>query len=106
MGARGVLDAAVRAAGGVLDRVDACSLQSSGAESRRSLSHATALQRAFVRRVDAAELDVAIAATLVGLATGPFRIQQPHWPDAARRHLQVAERLVHGAREEVLTATS
>jgi aminoglycoside phosphotransferase len=38
------------------------------------------LRAGFAQHVDSAELDIAISAVLVGLATGPFRIQQSGWP--------------------------
>jgi hypothetical protein len=33
-----------------------------------------------------------VAATCVGLATGPFRVQQPHWRAATLRLISLAER--------------
>jgi Phosphotransferase enzyme family len=39
-------------------------------------------------------LDIATAAVLMGLATGPFRIQQPDWQSAVSRVLDEAEQLV------------
>lgn len=41
--------------------------------------YADALRTGFAERYDAAELDLATAAVLVGLATGPFRVQQVGW---------------------------
>jgi aminoglycoside phosphotransferase (APT) family kinase protein len=38
-----------------------------------------------------------IAAALVALATGPFRVQQPRWPDVTRARLTLAERWLAGA---------
>ena len=47
----------------------------------------------------ARSLDVATAAVLVGLATGPFRIQQPGWQTAVSRVLDEAEQLVADERD-------
>lgn len=44
--------------------------------------------------VDPDELDLVTGAVLVGLATGPFRIQQRGWADAVVRHLDTAEALI------------
>lgn len=52
------------------------------------------LRRQFGAAVDAAELDNVVAAVLVGLATGPFRIRSPRWQQAAGRRLRLAERLL------------
>lgn len=41
---------------------------------------------------DPAEVDRRIAAVLVGLATGPFRIQQPGWEATTQRVLDLVER--------------
>lgn len=62
--------------------------------------HAAATRDAIGRDRDAASLDLRVAAVLVGLATGPFRIQQPDWAATTRRvlalvetHLAAAERV-------------
>lgn len=44
-------------------------------------SYADRLRSAFGAHADPRHLDLAVAAVLVGLATGPFRIQQEGWPD-------------------------
>jgi aminoglycoside phosphotransferase (APT) family kinase protein len=62
----------------------------------RVLRYAETLRNALRRPRDAGRLDVAIAATLVGLATGPFRIQQPDWVDVTRRQLDVIEEMLDG----------
>lgn len=51
------------------------------------------LRSAFGAQVDLTELDQVIAGTLVGLATGPFRVQRERWQHAVRRRLAVAEQL-------------
>lgn len=51
------------------------------------------LRSSFGEHVDVAELDLVVAGVLVGLATGPFRIQRPRWQFAVRRRLALVERL-------------
>lgn len=63
--------------------------------------YADALRRHFVDvvgrlGVDPHELDVVTGAVLVGLATGPFRIQQRGWRHESRRLLARAERILDG----------
>jgi aminoglycoside phosphotransferase (APT) family kinase protein len=41
-------------------------------------------------RVDRADLRARIAAAVVGLATGPFRVLEAHWPHATARRLDLA----------------
>jgi aminoglycoside phosphotransferase (APT) family kinase protein len=52
------------------------------------------LRSAFGERVGAAELDIVIAGVLVGLATGPFRVQSRRWQQTTRRRLALAERML------------
>lgn len=59
--------------------------------------YADGLRRGFVEGttgVDASTLDAVTAGVLVGLATGPFRIQQHNWRHEVRRTLRRAERLL------------
>jgi hypothetical protein len=49
------------------------------------------LEPAFERAVDRAELRRTTAAALVGLATGPFRVQAPAWRQQVRRRIASAE---------------
>jgi aminoglycoside phosphotransferase (APT) family kinase protein len=49
------------------------------------------LQPAFERAVDPVELRRTTAAALVGLATGPFRVQAPAWRRQVRRRIASAE---------------
>lgn len=59
--------------------------------------YADGLRRGFIGAstdVGAAELDAVTAGVLVGLATGPFRIQQHNWRHEVRRTLRRAERLL------------
>jgi tRNA A-37 threonylcarbamoyl transferase component Bud32 len=59
--------------------------------------YAARLRDGFSTTVDRRELDLTTAAVVVGLATGPFRVQQHDWELATRRHLWLAEQLVTGA---------
>jgi aminoglycoside phosphotransferase len=61
--------------------------------------YAERLRDGFSYAVDRRELDLTTAAVLVGLATGPFRVQQRDWKRATRRHLSLARRLVDHAGE-------
>ena len=49
------------------------------------------LEPAFERAVDPVELRRTTAAALVGLATGPFRVQSPAWRRQVRRRIASAE---------------
>jgi aminoglycoside phosphotransferase (APT) family kinase protein len=62
--------------------------------------YALALRRRFAAADDPAELDEAIAAVLVGLATGPYRIQQAGWERIVDIQLDIAERLLDGGGDE------
>ncbi len=74
---------------------------------RRVLDYAATLRRAFADAVDApADLDLVIAGTLVGLATGPFRTQQRNWPAAVRRRLAIAEHVASRPGEKTLSISS
>lgn len=56
----------------------------------RITRHADELRAASANRHDLDRLDVATAAVLVGLATGPFRIQQAGWQDTVTSVIQHA----------------
>lgn len=62
--------------------------------------YAIELRRRFGADIDPAELDEAIAAVLVGLATGPYRIQQAGWEQVVLQQLDHAERLLDGGGDE------
>jgi hypothetical protein len=51
----------------------------------------TELVAAALRRWPAAQLRLRVAAVLLGLATGPFRVQQPDWPARTDARLELAE---------------
>ncbi|BCB88269.1 phosphotransferase [Phytohabitans suffuscus] len=53
---------------------------------------------AFERVVDPADLRYRVGAVVLSLATGPHRVQEPGWPAATRRRLDLAERWVASAR--------
>jgi hypothetical protein len=53
---------------------------------------------AFDRTVDPADLRYRVAAVVVSLATGPHRVQQPRWPAATRRLVDLADRWLDSAR--------
>jgi aminoglycoside phosphotransferase (APT) family kinase protein len=54
-------------------------------------AYAEAVRSAVTAGHDAAEIDRHVAAVLVGLATGPFRIQQPEWDVTTRRVLDLVD---------------
>ena len=78
-----------------------------GASERRAMAaYVSHLRGCFASTVDPVELDLVTAGALVGLATGPFRVQQHGWRHAVRRRLGLAERLVRHAGEKSLSAAS
>ena len=48
------------------------------------------------RRTDAVRLRARVSAVLLGLATGPFRVQHPHWPTQTAARLALARRWLTG----------
>lgn len=56
----------------------------------------------FESTVDPAELRRRSAAVVLSLATGPHRVQEPDWPAATRRRLELAERWVGSVRSPAL----
>lgn len=86
-------------------------LASDAVSRRRLSSYADALRRRYVAVADelgvgSGELDVVTAAVLVGLATGPFRLQRHGWRHDVRRILGRAERLLAGHDLEMRTVSS
>lgn len=59
--------------------------------------YADRLRDGLADRHDPVAVDVTTAAVLVGLATGPFRIQQDDWQSATRTQLDAVERLLSSA---------
>ncbi|MCD9624758.1 phosphotransferase [Rhabdothermincola salaria] len=58
--------------------------------------YAARLLPVFGEATDPDELRRRTAAVLLGLATGPYRVQQPDWPEACRRRIALAERWALG----------
>ena len=51
----------------------------------------------FSQRTDPASLRSRVAAVILGLATGPFRVQLPDWPEATLRRLDLARTWLESA---------
>lgn len=75
-------------------------------ERRATAAYADHLRRSFAKHVDPVDLDLSTAGALVGLATGPFRVQQHGWRHEVRRRIGLAERFVRHAGEESLRIAS
>jgi Ser/Thr protein kinase RdoA (MazF antagonist) len=60
-------------------------------EDGRIDDYAERVRSALANGHDPADIDRRVAAVLVGLATGPFRIQQPDWATTTRRVLDLVE---------------
>ena len=63
----------------------------------RVRAYAGELLRLWDRSHDPSDLRRRVAAVVAALAIGPFRVQRPNWPEAARRRLALAERWVESA---------
>lgn len=61
-------------------------------------AHGADLLRAFDQAVDPVELRRRTAAVVVGLATGPYRVQERGWQAATRARIALAERWLASAR--------
>jgi aminoglycoside phosphotransferase (APT) family kinase protein len=72
---------------------------------RRIEAYAAAVRCALSSGLDETEVDRHIAAVLVGLATGPFRIQQPAWAETTRRVLDLVEHHLEAAGTPIGAAT-
>jgi len=68
-----------------------------------------ALGARWIREIDAvddpAELRRRVAAVVLGLATGPFRVQEPEWRAATRRRIELAESWLASARRAAARTT-
>lgn len=73
-------------------------LADSAPDSARVLGFASQLNRIWDRRLDPSDLRRRTAAVVLGLATGPFRVQRPNWPDEVRHRIGRAEMWVESAR--------
>jgi hypothetical protein len=61
-------------------------------------AYANAMLAVATAADDPATLRMHVAAAIVGLATGPFRVQSPRWPEETRARLALATRWVESAR--------
>jgi hypothetical protein len=73
---------------------------------RATGAYAMHLRRSFADSADPVDLDLVTAGALVGLATGPFRVQQHGWRHDVRRRLRLAERFARHAGEGSLSVAS
>lgn len=64
----------------------------------RVAAYASALQEIWESTLDPVDLRLRAAARIVGLAAGPFRVQQQGWPLETSRRLALAERWTESAR--------
>jgi len=63
------------------------------------------LMVAFERLADPATLRLRVAAVILGLATGPFRVQLPAWPAETLQRLDLAQRWVEAASQKEIPTT-
>lgn len=59
--------------------------------------YAEAALTTFERETDPVDLRLRIAAVVLGLSTGPFRVQRPTWPAQTRRRIGLARQWVDSA---------
>lgn len=64
----------------------------------RVAAYATGLQRHWDAVLDPADLRLRVAARILALAAGPFRVQQADWPVETSRRIALAEQWVLSAR--------
>jgi hypothetical protein len=55
------------------------------------------MQQAFERVANPVDLRARTAAAVLGLASGPFRVFEPNWPQAVERRVELAERWLASA---------
>lgn len=65
----------------------------------RVAAYATALQHRWEATLDPRDLRLRAAARILGLAAGPFRVQQQGWPVETSRRLTLAQHWVESAQE-------
>lgn len=63
----------------------------------RAIGLARDLNRHWDRVLDPVDLRRRVAAVILGLATGPFRVQSPQWPHETNQRIEVAEAWVESA---------
>lgn len=73
-------------------------LADSAPDTARVLGFASELNRIWDRRFDPVDLRKRTAAVVLGLATGPFRVQRQNWPDEVRHRIGRAEMWAESAR--------
>ena len=67
---------------------------------RRGISdYGGILMRDFDKRTDPVGLRLRVSAVILGLATGPFRVQEGQWPKATERRVALAESWITSADE-------
>jgi hypothetical protein len=67
---------------------------------RRGISdYGGALMRDFDRRTDPVDLRLRVSAVILGLATGPFRVQERQWTKSTERRVTLAESWITSADE-------
>ena len=67
---------------------------------RRGISdYGGELMKDFDRRTDPVGLRLRVSAVILGLATGPFRVQERQWPKATQRRVALAESWITSADE-------
>ena len=71
--------------------------RSDPARARRIEAYASSLLGAWDGMVDPGDLRRRTAAVVLGLATGPFRVQREDWPTATLRRIEMAERWMESA---------
>ena len=72
-----------------------------GSSARRNIErYGAALIADFDRMTDPATLRLQTAAVVLGLATGPFRVQQTRWPVETERRISLAERWIDSAKTQ------
>jgi aminoglycoside phosphotransferase (APT) family kinase protein len=81
---------------GLIGHLSTLSLASSAR--RKIEGYGAAIIADLDRITEPASLRLRTAAVILGLATGPFRVQQPHWPVETERRITLAERWLESAR--------
>ncbi len=80
---------------GLIGHLSTLSLASSA---RRNIDgYGTAIIADLDRVTEPASLRLRTAAVILGLATGPFRVQEPNWPAETERRIALAERWIESS---------
>ncbi|MGI8627528.1 MAG: aminoglycoside phosphotransferase family protein [Geodermatophilaceae bacterium] len=75
-------------------------------KARRVKRYGADLLTELEKRCPPAQLRLQISAAVLGLATGPFRVLLPRWPEQTRRRLALAEDWLTGAEEKAGRTTT